>query len=313
MGNIIYRGNDFYTGDLGQLNSFMTGFCQSILSLNPSILTLSSDTGQFQWGTFTSLPPSSTTVPFGWNIFKFDDGYGILFIKFEYFRGYTGYEWLTMRVTIGTGSNGSGVINGLIMDRNFSFPGYQSSVLISDFTKRYYTNRMVCLPGFFAISFIGENKVYDYRISNIFAISRPVNASNEVVTNKLIIYSTSNAMSQTSAVTDDYGRQSFRMVYDLNSLTQVSSDILTDFWTGYELTSLYPINGNGETRYSRVLIRAPEFLIEPNIIYAKKTDLAWDSVIKPSGNGGPVFSEWSCFGNYISKYSNPYNGFVRWE
>lgn len=313
MGNIVYRGTDFYTGDLGQLNSFMTGFCQSILSLDPSILTLSTDTGQFQWGTFTSLPSVSTTVPFGWNIFKFDDGYGVLFIKFEYFRRDTNYEFLTMRVTVGTGSNGSGVINGLIVDRNFPFPGQQTSQLITDFTKRYYTNRMVCRPGFFAISFIGDNTLIDYRVSNIFAISRPVNSSNTVATNKLIVYSTSNAMSQTSAPVSGFSTQSYRFVYDLNSLTMVSSDTINNYWTGYELTSLYPINGNGETRYSRVLIRAPEFLIEPNIIYAKKTDLAWDSVIKPSGNGGPIFSEWACFGHYNGTVNNPYSGFVRWE
>lgn len=313
MGNIVYRGNDFYTGDVGQLNSFMTGFCQSILSLDPSILTLSTDSGQFQWGVLASLPAPSATVPFGSNVFKFDDGYGVLFMKFEYFRRDTTYEWLTMRVTIGTGSNGSGTITGIIMDRNFPFPGYQSTQLVTNFITRYYTNRMVCRPGFFAISFLGDNPIIDYRVSNIFAISRPVNSSNTIVSNKLIVYSTNNTMSQTSTPVSGHASQSYRLVYDLNTLTQISSDVINNYWTGYGLTSLYPINGNGETRYSRVLIRAPEFLIEPNIIYSKKTDLGWDSVIKPSGNGGPVFSEWGCFGHYNSQIANLYTGFVRWE
>jgi hypothetical protein len=76
-------------------------------SVNPGILTQTADTGQANWATATRAG-----VPY--EIWKFTDSIGTLYFKIEYGAVSTQFA---MFLTIGTGSNGSGTITGILSTR----------------------------------------------------------------------------------------------------------------------------------------------------------------------------------------------------
>lgn len=97
-----------------------------ILTPNPSVVSLSSDTGQIDPLTVTS-PAASGTGEFWastFNIFEFNDGTLNLFIKVEYGVGKNTSGTATtdlgqplLRVSIGTGSDGSGNLTGMFINQ----------------------------------------------------------------------------------------------------------------------------------------------------------------------------------------------------
>lgn len=97
-----------------------------ILTPNPSVLTLASDTGQIDIVTVSS-PAASGTGEFWastFNIFEFDDGTLNLFIKVEYGvaknvsgTATTDLGQPLLRVSVGTGSNGSGSLTGQFINQ----------------------------------------------------------------------------------------------------------------------------------------------------------------------------------------------------
>ncbi len=312
MGNIIYFGEDNNTSSVDSINSFLTSFCESLVSLAPDILTLTSDTGQHQWGSLTSLPSTSTSNSFAWNVFKFDDGHGAIYIKFEYMRAISYYQDIAIRMTCGKGSDGAGNITQVFVDRFVACPIVTTDHSSNPYLYDFYKNRMVCVEGFFAMSLLGERRSERTARSNLFAISRPVDSSGVVVDNRLVVYTTSiNA----NAGSYEWGSSNLRQVYNLDTLSLYDSTNLSSYYRGYHLTGLFNLNFNGETRYSRMMIRAPEFLFDPNLIISRKSGADWDTPIKPEGNGGPVFVEWGCFGDWgqSNASSNSFTCYVRWE
>ena len=76
--------------------------------------TKTADTGQIDW---TTVARASAGNVAGYEIRKFTDTIGDLYVKIEYGSGAAGNTTPAMWVTVGTGSNGSGTITGTVIAR----------------------------------------------------------------------------------------------------------------------------------------------------------------------------------------------------
>jgi hypothetical protein len=70
-----------------------------------------SDSGQVNWGTIVSVPSANTYV---YEIWKPNDGLALFYVKVEYGSNSTGTN-PQFRITIGTGTDGSGTLTGFVM------------------------------------------------------------------------------------------------------------------------------------------------------------------------------------------------------
>lgn len=87
----------------------------NLTAVNASILTVTTDTGQINWTTVTK--PVATNTVAGYEIWKFNDSQGTLYFKIEYGTASSATAQFSLWITIGTGSNGSGTITGIIGTR----------------------------------------------------------------------------------------------------------------------------------------------------------------------------------------------------
>lgn len=73
--------------------------------------TNTSDTGQVNWSTIAAVPGSGAFV---YEIFQSNDSYTQFFAKVEYGNVTSATNCPTVRITLGTGSNGSGTLTGFV-------------------------------------------------------------------------------------------------------------------------------------------------------------------------------------------------------
>lgn len=105
--------NHFYPSDISSTAHFKH-FDEDILSIrdlldnvNPALLMRTSDTGQYVGGSYVS--GRSTGAIIGYYMYKFSDGHGDVYLRFDFIAGSTaGY----INLTVGSGTNGSGAMVG---------------------------------------------------------------------------------------------------------------------------------------------------------------------------------------------------------
>jgi len=106
------------------IDSDITKILNFLDSVNPSLLTRTTDTGQYTPGSYTSGMTDDATI--GYAIYKFSDGHGDIFLRLNFATGTSrcGY----VNIEIGTATNGSGSFVGwsYMVDRALAFPGRDS-------------------------------------------------------------------------------------------------------------------------------------------------------------------------------------------
>lgn len=85
--------------------------------------TQTTDTGQVNWTTIASVPAASNYVYEIWQAADTQASTTPIFIKVEYGSGSSGATRPSLRITVGTSSNGSGTITGSIISSAPWYPG----------------------------------------------------------------------------------------------------------------------------------------------------------------------------------------------
>lgn len=80
-------------------------------TVNGSILTITTDTGQINLATVTK--PGASNTKAGYQIYKFTDSIGTLYIRIDYGTGGSATIFSTW-ITVGTGTDGAGTITGTL-------------------------------------------------------------------------------------------------------------------------------------------------------------------------------------------------------
>lgn len=308
MGNLIYQGYDNGFDSVDNVNSFITGFMENLLGLDTSILSLTADVGQHQWGTLTVLPSASTSTPFAWNIVKFSDALGPdIYFKIEWVRYSTSTSYpVLIAVSMGLGSDGNGNLTDIFLSRTMM--GGDNS-----YSNPYYM-RMVCKDGILMIymKYCTSPNSLSSENGYVWGFSRPTKIDNTISQDKLLLYRMQNPSATFVYFSDN--TTITRDVYNLTTKSLDSSVTVNDFLRGQTIYYNNLKNKNGEIPYTKMMIKASdEYLIEPNIIMGKN-NRSWENFIKT--DDGKIFSEWWSFdsttgtGGLDSGFLGAY---VRWE
>lgn len=298
MANITYQIRNYKADTYQKMNVFLEEFCDNLISVNPSILTQTSDTGQFDWGSLSSLPAIGDV--YGYNIFEFDDGLGSqsYFLKFEWFRGDNDFNQAYL--TIGTGSNGSGTLTGIFFARQVVFQ--TTSATISDDNFETGVVNISILPGYLMIN-IWEGNKEPFFISQFLSLSRPVDDLGDVVDDRLIVYHGSGDEMYSG------NQHVVRETFDTLTGEAYSIENVSDILRLPSGMYANPNDRNGNLRVVRSLADFSEILVDPNVVYAKS--MAPRSKIMPTGPTGDVFIQISSLRGSGSE--SFVNIFARWE
>lgn len=105
--------------------NFFINFLDLFDSVNPSILTRTTDTGQLD--PLSISFPVSNPYTYGYFIYKLEDSYGTYYLRFNFSTSGIGAPW-TVALTVGTGTNGAGTITGaFISDKIVGYTGGTTS------------------------------------------------------------------------------------------------------------------------------------------------------------------------------------------
>ena len=107
----------------------------AFLQTSGSGLSQTTDTGQVNWGSIASVPTAGNYV---YEIYKNTDALTNFYFKIEYGTGSSSGPNARIRVSIGTGTNGAGVLTGFIV------PATSEPVNISDFSSPSNVTQYQC-------------------------------------------------------------------------------------------------------------------------------------------------------------------------
>lgn len=138
-------------------------------------LTQTADTGQMAVPCVTAAPGAASTSA-GYYVFKFNDtlqATAPIFLKIEFGSGVSGATFPMMWITVGTGSNGSGTINGTAMTRVAMLSGQVAGQSTTNFNSYYCYNTA---QGFLGLAFkVGQTTTNE--ALGGFVLYRTVNGS----------------------------------------------------------------------------------------------------------------------------------------
>lgn len=103
----FYPSGESSPAHFQNFNEDILAFRDLLDNVNPALLTRTSDTGQYVDGSYTS--GRSTGAIIGYYMYKFSDGHGDVYLRFDFIAGTTaGY----INLTVGSGTDGSGSMVG---------------------------------------------------------------------------------------------------------------------------------------------------------------------------------------------------------
>lgn len=165
-------------------------------------LTQTADTGQMAVPSVTALPGTTNTSA-GYYIFRFNDtlqATSPVFIKLEFGTGGT-TTGPQMWITVGTGSNGSGTINGTVMTRVATCAGTAPTSTATNYTSRYCYN---AVQGSLGIAFkVGANANSSNLTLGGFFVFRSVNAAGNSTADSVMLLTNAATATGVTAASGD--------------------------------------------------------------------------------------------------------------
>lgn len=160
-------------------------------------LTQTADTGQMAVPCVTAAP-SAASQSAGYYVFRFNDSLQAtapIFLKVEFGSGASGAAYPFMWITVGTGSNGSGTINGVAMTRVAAAGGVAVGQSTTNYNS-YYS--YVPAQGFLGLSM--KNGMASTNEATMgFMIFRSVNASGAPTADSIHLLTNSGTANGTSS------------------------------------------------------------------------------------------------------------------
>lgn len=296
MANLTYQVTNFRADTYQKINAYISSICNALITVNPSVLTQTADTGQHVWGSLASLPADDTV--YGYNIFEFDDGIGTqtFFLKFEWLVDTT-YSWHKAYLTIGTGSDGAGNLTGIFFPQKLIFTGSTSNITDA---QEVGTSRIIIDEGLLCLNLWSNNSKYS-NFSHIFIMSRPKDSLGAFVDGRLIVY----ANNEVNPADFNVGIRR----YSINTVipSTMNTDIPSEFCVLADGLSSRPIARDGSYRYVKSVCAFPDIYADPHVIISKASYA--QAQIMPTGPAGEVFVQMSS----INDGTGSAVAFVKWS
>lgn len=195
-----------------------------LAAVNTAILTQTADTGQINWTTVTK--PTATSTAAGYEIWKFTDSIGTFYFKFEYGTGGSAATRFGMWITVGTGSNGSGTITGIIGTRRQAIA---NANFLSTITN--YTSHMCVIDGLFWFilaencSGTNTNGATSFQCQGIFSFMRTCDSSGAIDGTGFYMFSNQNDTGNWNAIAYCIAQSTLR--FDQAGFTPLPSSFFT--------------------------------------------------------------------------------------
>lgn len=104
--NHMYPAGESSNAHFRNIDADITAFGELLDTVNPAILTRTSDTGQYTPGSYVSGRSDNAII--GYYMYRFSDGHGDIFVRFDFSVATAGF----INATVGTATDGSGGFSG---------------------------------------------------------------------------------------------------------------------------------------------------------------------------------------------------------
>lgn len=204
-------------------------------------LVQTADTGQINWTTVTKPAVGNTYA--GYEIWRFSDS--SIYMKWEYGTGSSTALNIGIRLTIGTGSNGSGTLTGTVS---------QSRILVANTSggSSLYS-WMCCTTAFFGLRLWDSSSVADSGVSSaaLVFICRSVDANTVPTNQSAIFYANTSSSTLTVESLNFQTSTSFGTITDSSfcyipfslssSLVGTQSQFFTHWYATPQVVPVFPV------------------------------------------------------------------------